>query len=184
MYKIQIKIIPYFVFLLIFLTSCEMYVTESKRLSLSGKYVINKLEITHTGQPFQKDSTYLGGTIFIDRQNFTSPFDSMKINNFYIHLTESSIRLNLIGSTNEGIDIWEYGNRDNPIFYNTFHTTPYSNGYLKFSFKNKSNEYRTFIFLIEDDGIESLQLKTSGIYVGENNGHKKFMNLYMTRVGP
>ena len=39
-------------------------------------------------------------------------------------------------------------------------------------------------FLIEDDGFESLQLKSAGAWFKGKFGEKQVMTLYLTRVGP
>ena len=44
--------------------SCEQYVTEIRDLSLSGKYVVSKLEITNVDQNQTRDSLYLLGTTY------------------------------------------------------------------------------------------------------------------------
>lgn len=177
------KQIFYFLYLISFF-SCEMFVLDTQTLTLSGKYVVSKLDITNVDQTTEKDSIYTIGDTYYAKNQTPHPFDSIVINRFYIHLDESSIRLNLLGVDFGGRDIWEYGSYDNPIFYSVFHNTSYSNGYLQFSYKTKKGELKTLTFLIEHDGLETLQLKNSGIWLRGKDGQKQIMTLYLTRVGP
>lgn len=161
-----------------------MFVLETQTLSLSGKYVVNRLDITNVDQTTSEDSTYRIGDVFYTKNEFPDPFDSIAINKFYIHLDESSIRMNWLGVDFGGRDIWEYGGKNNPIFYNVFNNTSYTYGYLQFSYETKNEELRTLTFLIEEDGLEALQLKSSGVWLRGKDGQKKLMTLYLTRVGP
>lgn len=169
--------------LLLVLTSCEKYVTEIADLTLSGKYVVSKLEITNVGQNQTRDSIYLLGTTYNNRL-LPKPFDSIKINNFYIHMDYSTIRMELLGVKPSGEDIWKYGNISNPIFYKTFGGTSYSYGYIRFNYTLEDGSERTLIFQIEDDGYESLQLKSSGAWFNGKFGQKQVMTMLLTRVGP
>lgn len=168
---------------ILLLTSCEKYVTEIADLTLSGKYVVSKLEITNVGQNQTRDSLYLLGTSY-NNASLPKPFDSIKINNFYIHMDYSTIRMELLGVKPSGEDIWKYGNNPNPIFYRTFGRTPYSYGYIKFNYTTDDGSERTFIFQIEDDGYESLQLKSSGAWFNGKFGQKQVITMSLTRVGP
>lgn len=167
----------------LFFTSCEVYVTEIADLTLSGKYVVSKLEITNVDQNQTRDSLYLLGTTY-NNKLLPKPFDSVKINRFYIHMDYSTIRMGLIGVTPSGEDIWRYGNTSNPIFYKTFRGTSYSYGYIKFNYMLEDGSERTLIFQIEDDGHESLQLKSSGVWFNGEFGQKQVMTMLLTRVGP
>ena len=108
--------VVFFILLISLFTSCEKYVTNSKTLTLSGKYKLALLDVTSVDQNITLDSLYRPGTTYINH-NIPKPFDSLVINRFYVHLDYSSIRLNLVGVTNDGRDIWEYGGDGNPIFY-------------------------------------------------------------------
>jgi hypothetical protein len=63
-------------------------------------------------------------------------------------------------------------------------STTYSKGYLQFDYVTRDGSARTMTFYIEDDGIESLQLKSSGAWFKGKFGEKQVMTLYLTRVGP
>jgi hypothetical protein len=54
----------------------------------------------------------------------------------------------------------------------------------EFDYVTSDGSVRTLTFLIEDDGFESLQLKSSGTWFKGKFGEKQVMTLYLTRVGP
>lgn len=164
------------------LYGCETFVLENRDLTLSGKYVVSKLDITNVDQAVEKDSFYTIGTTY--KGVLPKPFDSIKINRFYLHFDYSTLRINLLGVTPDGRDIWEYGTRPNEIFYQVLSNNTYNYGYIRFTYLSKSDGMITFVFLIEDDGMESLQLKSSGTWLRGKEGQKQVMTLYLTRVGP
>jgi hypothetical protein len=163
--------------------SCEQYVTEISDLTLSGKYVVSKLEITNVDQNQTRDSLYLLGTNYVNPL-LPKPFDSIRINNFYLHMDYSTLRMKLLGVTQSGQDIWRYGSGQNPIFYRTFGRTPYNYGYMQFDYVTEDGSSRTITFQIEDDSYESLQLKSSGAWFNGKFGQKQVMTMSLTRVGP
>lgn len=169
--------------ILLFLTSCQFYVTEIKDVTLSGKYVISKIEITNVDQNQTKDESYLLGDTYRNSK-LPDPFNEIKINNFYIHFDYSTIRMKLIGVTPSGEDIWYYGTNPNFIFYKLFGTTPFHSGYVQYHYTSKDGGNYSMTFLIEDDGLETLQLKSSGAWFNGKMGQKQVMTLFLTRVGP
>jgi len=169
--------------LVLVLSSCEKYVTEIRDLSLSGKYVVSKLEVTNVDQNQTRDSLYLLGTTY-NNTLLPKPFDNIRINNFYVHMDYSTIRMKLLGVTQSGQDIWKYGSNNDPIFYNTFGATPFSFGYMQFNYITDDGSSRTVTFFIEDDSFETLQLKSSGAWFNGKFGQKQVMTLSLTRVGP
>lgn len=154
-----------------------------KDVTLSGKYVVSKLEITNVDQNQTRDSLYLVGTTYIN-QNLPHPFNNIQINNFYIHFDYSTVRMKLSGVTPAGQDIWMYGTTPNDIFYRTFGGTPYHSGYLQYDYTTVNGSHPLITFMIEDDGFESLQLKSSGAWFNGKLGEKQVMTLSLTRVGP
>lgn len=170
------------VFLILFvltLFSCEKYVVEKSDLTLSGKYVISRLDITNVDQNQTRDSLYILGSTYINR-GLPYPFDSIKINRFYLHMDYSVISLDLRGVTPDGRDIWGL----TPIFYRVLSNNAYNSGYLQFTYEPPMGGANTLTFLIEDDGFETLQLKSSGAWFKGKFGQKQVMTLYLTRVGP
>lgn len=165
------------------LTSCERYVTDIKDVTLSGKYVVSKLEITNVDQNQTRDSLYLVGTRYIN-QNLPHPFNNILINHFYIHFDYSTVKMDLMGVTSSGQDIWRYGVTPNEIFYKVFGTTPFNSGYLQYDYTSMNGNHPRVTFMIEDDGLETLQLKTSGAWFNGKFGEKQVMTLSLTRVGP
>ena len=168
--------------ILLFLTSCQFYVTEIKDVTLSGKYVVSKLEITNVDQNQTKDEIYLIGDTYVNK-NLPHPFNNIKINNFYIHFDYSTVKMGEIRVENDR-DIWDYGMPPKEIFYRVFGTTPFHSGYLEFDYLSKDGSRRSMKFIIEDDGLETLQLKSTGIWPNNQFGEKQVMTLYLTRVGP
>ena len=168
---------------LLLFTSCQLYVTEVKDVTLSGKYVVSKLEITNVDQNQTKDQRYLLGTTFRS-DDWPEPFNYIPINNFYIHFDYSTIRMGFRGVTNSGEDIWAYGTHPNYIYYDVFGGTPFYSGNLQFDYLKKNGGQQRMTFMIEDDGLETLQLKSSGVWPSGKMGQKQVMTLYLTRVGP
>lgn len=163
----------------IFISSCEIYVVEISDLTLSGKYVVSKLQTTSVDQRLSSDSLYLLGSTYINN-NLGDPFDTIEINNFYIHFDYSTVRFNLLGEDISGRDIWEY----NDIFYNVRHNNSFFLGVLQFDYITKYGDCRRMTFNIEDDGFETLQLKSCGSWPDGNSGEKQVITLFLTRVGP
>ena len=169
--------------ILLFLTSCQFYVTEIKDVTLSGKYVVSKLEITNVDQNQTPNKIYLVGDTYINN-NLSHPFNNIKINNFYLHFDYSTLRMDLRGVTKSGEDIWGYGVSPNEIFYKTFGTTPFHSGYLQYHYTSKTGDRVSMTFMIEDDGMETLQIKSSGAWFDGKFGQKQVMTMLLTRVGP
>lgn len=169
--------------ILLFLTSCQFYVTEIKDVTLSGKYVVSKLEITNVDQNQIRDEIYLIGDTYVNN-NLPHPFNNIKINNFYIHFDYSTVRMDLRGVTKSGEDIWGYGVSPNEIFYKTFGATPFHSGYLQYNYTSKNGGHVSMTFIIEDDGMETLQIKSSGAWFDGKFGQKQVMTMLLTRVGP
>jgi hypothetical protein len=176
------RIVGFLIFL-VFLSGCEKYVVETSDITLSGKYVISKIHITNVDQNQTPDSLYLIGSTYVNH-NLPKPFDSLVINDFYLHMDYSTIRINLLGVTPTGKDIWEYGISPNEIFYNVLGNNSYNNGFLQFTYVTSAGNAATMTFLIEDDGFESLQLKSEGAWFESEMGQKQVMTLGLTRVGP
>jgi hypothetical protein len=150
---------------------------------LSGKYVVSKLEITNVDQNQIRDEIYLIGDTYVNN-NIPHPFNNIKINNFYIHFDYSTVRMDLRGVTKSGEDIWGYGVSPNEIFYKTFGTTPFHSGYLQYNYTSKNGGHVSMTFIIEDDGMETLQIKSSGAWFDGKFGQKQVMTMLLTRVGP
>jgi hypothetical protein len=168
--------------ILLFLTSCQFYVTEIKDVTLSGKYVVSKLEITSVDQSIPRIEKFFIGQTYVNN-SLGHPFNKIQINNFYIHFDYSTIRMGEI-QVEDGRDIWDYGMSPKEIFYRVFGTTPFHSGYLEFDYLSKDGSRRSMKFIIEDDGLETLQLRSTGIWPNNQFGEKQTMTLFLTRVGP
>jgi hypothetical protein len=173
----------YLFLIILFLTSCEKFVLETSDVTLSGKYVVSRIDITNVDQNQTRDSLYLIGDIFVNHL-MPDPLDSIVVNRFYIHFDYSTVRMNELGVTPSGRDIWEYGTSPNEIYYRILSNHSYSSGFLQFDYLTKDGSTKTLTFFIEDDGLESLQLKSSGAWFKGKFGEKQVMTLYLTRVGP
>jgi hypothetical protein len=183
----------FLLFIFLFSVSCEQYVTEIKDVTLSGIYVVSKLHVTNVDQNQSRDSLYLVGSTYIN-PNMPHPFNQITINNFYIHFDYSTIRINKIGVLQySGQDIWQYGpsplhptiqQNTEDIFYHIDNRTPYYSGDIDFNYKPINSSIRRIILGIEDDGLESLQLKTKGQWVSGPYGQNQIITFTLTRVGP
>lgn len=171
-----------FCLLLVLLSSCERYALPISDLTLSGKYKLTLLDVTSVDQNISSDSLYRVGSVY-KNPNLPKPFDSLVINRFYIHLDYSTIRMNLVGVSPAGNDIWEYGTSPNNIFYRVLNNNTYNHGYLQFDYENQTGS-KTLTFHIEEDGIESLQLQSTGSWARGKFGEKQILTFVWTRVGP
>ena len=82
----------YFIFLILLFTSCEKFVLETSDVTLSGKYVVSKLDITNVDQNQTRDSLYTLGDVYVNSL-IPDPLDSIEINRFYIHFDYSTVRM-------------------------------------------------------------------------------------------
>ena len=168
--------------ILLLFTSCQLYITEVKDVTLSGKYVVSKLEITSVDQSSPRIEKFFIGQTYVNNA-LGHPFNKIQINNFYIHFDYSTIRMGEI-EVEDDRDIWDYGMSPKEIFYRVFGTTPFHSGYLEFDYLSKDGSRRSMKFIIEDDGLETLQLRSTGIWPNNQFGEKQVMTLFLTRVGP
>lgn len=166
--------------------SCEMYLTEIRDLTLSGKYVVSKLTVITTHHASEKNTTYLDGDVFTNN-SLPHPFNSIKVNDFYLHFTYSEIRMNWINRLETGMnrDRWEYGESPS-IFY---HRVPYSYdsynfGKIKFYYTPSNGTYMPIVFQIDSDLTESIQLSGPEFSPKGKDGPKYKLILTLTRVGP
>jgi hypothetical protein len=173
----------YILILSLFLISCERYVTEVSDLTMSGKYVVSKLQVIQIVNPVSKDSTYLSNQIFIEK-SLPDPFDTIKINDFYIHFTYSNV---MIG-WERYYERWEYGNpQTEPIFYNRIPWTfdAYALGKIQFNYipKNKGVVFPV-ILQVDSDRFETLQLSGLEYTPLGANGQRYRLIFSLTRVVP
>lgn len=173
----------YLILVLFLLTSCEKFVLETSDVTLSGKYVVSKLDITNVDQNTNRDSLYTVGDTYVN-SILPDPIDSIVVNRFYLHFDYSTVRMNQLGVNPTGRDLWQYGSSPNEIFYRILSNNSYNSGFLQFDYVTSDGSARTLTFLIEDDGFESLQLKSVGAWFKGKFGEKQVMTLYLTRVGP
>jgi hypothetical protein len=171
--------------IVLLLSSCIPYSSSyynTKTLTLSGKYVVSKLDVTSVDQNQSKDSLYTIGTTYINPL-LSDPFDTIQINRFYIYLDNAAIKLKFNGIKNYRDD-WEYGQSPNEIFYRILGNNSLMEAHLQFTYNTKDGGAQTMTFIIEDDGLESLQLKSSGFWPIGKFGEKQVITMSLTRVGP
>ena len=162
-----------FFLILFMLTSCEKYVTDTSTISLSGKYLLQKLSIVQIENPTDSIKNFVVGDMVINRF-LPDPFDTLKVGAFYLDFNYSDLRMNFLRRTNER-DVWEYGMSPDFIFY---HRVPlsfdaYTFGKITFVYLPKNEKsYRKIVLSIDSDLAESLQLSGLDFSPHGRNGPK------------
>ena len=172
-----------FFLILFMLTSCEKYVTETSTITLSGKYLLQKLSIVQIENPTDSIKNFVVGDMVINRF-LPDPFDTIKVGAFYMDFNYSDLRMNFLKRTNER-DVWEYGMSPDFIFY---HRVPlsfdaYTFGKITFVYLPKDEKsYRKIILSIDSDLAESLQLSGLDFSPYGRNGPKYRYILHLKRT--
>jgi hypothetical protein len=162
-----------FFLMLFMLTSCEKYVTDTSTITLSGKYLLQKLSIVQIENPTDSIKNFVVGDMVINRF-LPDPFDTLKVGAFYLDFNYSDLRMNFLRRTNER-DVWEYGMSPDFIFY---HRVPlsfdaYTFGKITFVYLPKDEKsYRKIVLSIDSDLAESLQLSGLDFSPHGRNGPK------------
>ena len=162
-----------FFLILFMLTSCEKYVTDTSTITLSGKYLLQKLSIVQIENPTDSIKNFVVGDMVINRF-LPDPFDTLRIGAFYLDFNYSDLRMNFLRRTNER-DVWEYGMSPDFIFY---HRVPlsfdaYTFGKITFVYLPKDEKsYRKIVLSIDSDLAESLQLSGLDFSPHGRNGPK------------
>lgn len=178
----------YFLLLTLLLCSCEKYVTNVSDLTMSGKYKLSKLQVIQISNPTGRDSTYLSNQVFINR-SLPDPFDTIRVNDFYIHFTYSNVMIGWVGNDPfSGREVWKYGQKVNePIFYNRVPWTfdAYALGKIQFNYipSNKGVVFPVTL-QVDSDLFESLQLSGFEFTPNGANGTRYRLIFTLTRVGP
>lgn len=174
-------------FFLVTFTSCEKYVTNISTLTLSGKYVVSKLTVIQTSQPNTKDTTYLSGQLF-HNTSLPDPFDSIIIDNFYLHFDYASIKMVWHNRIQNGQrDRWEYGEQPEEIFYSRvpWSYDAYTLGKIQFDYKPKDRgTYHRILFQVDSDLFETLQLSGLDFAPNGKDGPHYRLIISLNRVGP
>ena len=164
-------------------SSCEKYVAGTT-VTLSGKYLINRITIKSVDQNTTGDSTYRSGDVYIDTSRVTPvPFDRIKVGYTFIHFGYDLINLRYVGVRADGSDIWDTRYQTS---YWIWGNNQWQSGYLQFSYTDvlKTNSLHKYTFQITEDKLESIELTSSGIWPSYKFGEKKVMIINLTRVGP
>lgn len=162
-----------FFLILLMLSSCEKYVTDTSTITLSGKYLLQKLSVVQIENPTDSIRNFVVGDMVINRF-LPDPFDTLKVGAFYMDFTYSDLRMNFLRRTNER-DVWEYGMSPNEIFWSRvpFSFDAYTFGKITFMYVPKDeNTYRKIILSIDSDLAESLQLSGLDFSPYGKNGPK------------
>lgn len=162
-----------FFLILLMLSSCEKYVTDTSTITLSGKYLLQKLSVVQIENPTDSIRNFVVGDMVINRF-LPDPFDTLKVGAFYMDFTYSDLRMNFLRRTNER-DVWEYGMAPNEIFWSRvpFSFDAYTFGKITFMYVPKDeNTYRKIILSIDSDLAESLQLSGLDFSPYGKNGPK------------
>lgn len=177
----------YLLILTLFLISCEKYVTNVSDLTLSGKYVVSKITVIQTAQTTKRDTTYLSGTLFRNT-SLPDPFDSILVDNFYVHFDYSTIRLIWFNRFQNGMrDRWLYGESPNEIMYwrVPYSYDAYNLGKIQFDYKPiKRGSYTRITLQVDSDLQESLQLSGLDFAPNGKDGPHYRLILSLNRVGP
>jgi len=144
-------------------TGCFPYekYEEPSLLSLSGEYIVDRITD--------------GNVTYLPSDQYTNPNASFPIDNIAVGVTKWHLDYSVISfapyPTPTGTTIWT-----KQYFYKTSELRPtYDLGYLEFT-----TETSRQVFKILEDGMESLTLRSSGIYGTNVDG----VTIHLTRVGP
>ena len=156
-----------------FLTSCLKY-SEPTLLSLSGEYVVDRITYSKVeNSTSHGDSIYLPGTTYIN-PNDVFPMDSVSVGFTKWHLDYSVISF-CPTTLLSGQVIW-----GKQYFYKTIgNHTIYDLGYIQFDVNSSSRTIK----IISDD-VESLTLRTTGLWSSGNSGPEESVTIHLTRIGP
>ncbi len=153
--------------------SCEVY-QEPKLLSLSGEYVIDKITLQST-----ENISSATEIIYNPGDHYINTNDIFPIDDIYVGFTRWHLDYSVISffpiPTGTGATHWQ-----RQYFYEVInHNSIYDLGYIKFQVNGSVR-----IFKIISDGLESLTLRTTGLWPNANVGPNQLVTLQLTRIGP
>ncbi len=153
--------------------SCEVY-QEPTLLSLSGEYVIDKVTWQSTENSVNPtDLIYNPGDTYVNPYD-TFPMDKINVGFTRWHLDYSVISFFPIPN-GSGTTHWQ-----RQYFYEVInHNSIYDLGYIKFQVNGSVR-----IFKILSDGLESLTLRTTGLWPYGSIGENQLVTVHLTRIGP
>lgn len=167
------KSILFFLLTIFVLTSCTKY-EQSKLLSLSGEYRIDKVTYEQVDNTSSSNNmVYYPGDLYVNPSE-KFPMDSIEVGFTRIHMDYSMMRFDPINNP-DGSVTWtkEY------YYYVHGQTTQYDLGYIQVDIDGSTRTFK-----VVDDGDESLVLRTTGTWANGNAGSNVSVTLTMTRVGP
>ena len=158
--------------LLISLSSWVKY-TQPKLLSLSGEYRIDKITFEQTDNSSSPQSmVFYPGDLYVN-PNDISPFDSIPVGFFKLHMDYVQIRFSP-NPMPDGSTVW-----NKAYFYNVVGETNTALGNLIIEFEGTRK-----VFHIIEDGAETLILRSTGQWAYGSSGPNESITLFLTRVGP
>jgi hypothetical protein len=157
---------------LISLSSCVKY-TQPKLLSLSGEYRIDKITYEQTdNSPSPQSMVFYPGDLYMN-PNDVSPFDSIPVGFFKLHMDYVQIRFSPSPQP-DGSTVW-----NKAYFYSVVGETNTRLGNLIIEFEGTRK-----VFNIIEDGAETLVLRSTGQWASGSSGANESITLFLTRVGP
>jgi hypothetical protein len=155
------------------LTSCLKY-SEPTSLSLSGEYVVDKITYSKI-----ENSSSPGDTVYQPGDQYINPNDNFPIDTVSVGFTKWHLDYSVISfcptSLPSGQVIW------GKQYYYTIigHHSINDLGYIQFDVNSTTRTFK-----IISDEIESLTLRTTGLWSNGNSGSDESITIYLTRVGP
>lgn len=158
----------------VLLWSCEYQGNNPVTVSLSGEYVIDRITSHSTD-----NTTNTNEQIFLPGDLYLNPYDVFPMDSIQVGFTRWHLDYNIISfypvQNQNGQTIWQ-----RKYFYSVVHSfSQHDLGYIKFQVNGSIR-----IFKIIHDGMESLTLRTSGLWPYANLGPNQSVTLHLTRIGP
>lgn len=163
-------IVTLFIILFSF-TSCERYVTECATPTLGGEYTITRVEIHSVDQSTSPDTVFIKDTC---ETPLPYPFNKFIIGKMQMEIDYSRIRINKTSNTTYEIN----------EFYTLKNCTPYSVGFMDFSYKDPTNPnlVRRLIFNVDDDPYNpTVVLRHEGVWPYSKWGEKLIVSFFLSR---
>jgi hypothetical protein len=155
---------------LISLSSCVKY-TQPKLLSLSGEYRIDKITYEQTdNSPSPQSMVFYPGDLYMN-PNDVSPFDSIPVGFFKLHMDYVQIRFSPSPQP-DGSTVW-----NKAYFYSVVGETNTRLGNLIIEFEGTRK-----VFNIIEDGAETLVLRSTGQWASGSSGANESITLFLSLI--
>jgi len=161
----------YLIFLFVFLTSCQK-IDDPKLLDITGKYVIDKITVLNDSGT--KEIKVFPGEVYKNTYD-SFPLDSISVGFTKWYINNYQIMFNP-ATLPTGRTIWN----DKYYYSITNQYITYDYGYIHLTLDDGSVR----IFKILDDSMESLTLRTTGLWPQGQFGNQITITISLTRIGP